>query len=156
MRARSQLMADLRGVFRAGAGPRSSVLLVSGKDQAGLRRSLGSLRLDECNYVVPRELVATLESGELDEERERDDLSFELFHQLDRPGDGPAGRQEVVDDEHFRAGTDGVAVHLERGRAVLEVVFDADYVGRQLAELAHRHETHAQLVRDRRAEDEAA
>ena len=56
----------------------------------------------------------------------------------------------------FAPGTDGVAVHLERGRAVLEVVLDADHVGRQLAKLAHGHEANTELVRDRRAEDEAA
>ena len=47
-------------------------------------------------------------------------------------------------------------MHLERGRAVLEVVLDSNHVRGQLAELAHRDEPDPQLVRDRGGEDEAA
>ena len=47
-------------------------------------------------------------------------------------------------------------MHLERVGAVLEVVRDRRGVPRKLARLARRHETRAQLVGERAAEDEAA
>ena len=56
----------------------------------------------------------------------------------------------------FWPGLDRVAVDLERVRAVLERVLDGDRLGRQLAQLAHRHEAGVELVGHRGAEDEAA
>src|SRR6266550_3506117 len=109
-------------------------------------RSVGraGLVLDErCDFVT-RQFLAAFERGELDEERETDDLALELLHELDRAGHGPAGRKEIVDDEDARPGFDRVLVHLERRRAVLEVVLDAHHVARQLAELAHRDESDAE------------
>ena len=53
-------------------------------------------------------------------------------------------------------GLDRVAMDLEGVRAVLERVLDRDRLGRQLAQLADRHEAGAQLVGHRGAEDEAA
>ena len=44
----------------------------------------------------------------------------------------------------------------ERIAAVLELVFDLDRLAGQLAELPHRHEAGAELMRDRAREDEAA
>ena len=84
--------------------------------------------------------VATLEEGQLDEEGQADDLALQPLHQVDRAADRAAGRQEVVDDQDLLAGLDRVAVDLERVGAVLEGVLDADRLGRQLAELANRHE----------------
>ncbi len=68
----------------------------------------------------------------------------------------PAGRQEVVDDEHLLTRLDRVAMDLEGVRSVLERVLDGDRLGRELAQLAHGHEAGVELVGHRRAEDEAA
>src|SRR2546427_13170182 len=80
-------------------------------------RSPTSVR-DERDDVEAAQLLASFERAQLDEEREGDDLAFELLHELDRTGHGAAGRQEVVHDEDARAGLEGVLVHLERRRAV--------------------------------------
>ena len=72
------------------------------------------------------------------------------------PAHGAAGREQVVDDEDPLAGLDGVAVDLEGVGAVLERVLDGQRLGRQLAQLADRHEARVQLVRHRRREDEPA
>src|SRR6266576_2910135 len=113
----------------------------------------GLIGNERCDFVTCK-LVAALESGELDEEGETDDLTLELLHELDRAGHRSTGREEIVDDEHPRARFDRVPVHLESRRAVLEVVLDAHHIPRQLAELSHRDEANAELVRDRRREDE--
>src|SRR6266540_4264339 len=110
---------------------------------------------DERDNVEARELLTAFESGELDEERDRDDLALELLHELDRPRDSAAGGEQIIDDQDFRARFDRVLVHLERRRTVLEVVFDADHVGWELPKLAHRHEPDAEVVGDGGAEDEA-
>src|SRR6266436_2860879 len=128
----------------------------SGAAVSGPPPVAGRLCLYECNDVVARELVASLERHQLDEEREGDDLSLELSHELDRSRDGPACGQQVIDDQHLRTGLDRVPVHLQGGRPVLEVVLDAHHVGRQLTELPDGYEADAELVRDRCAEDEAA
>src|SRR5437867_12070606 len=111
---------------------------------------------DERDDVEAAQLLASFERAQLDEECEGDDLPFELLHELYRPGNGAPGRQEVVHNEDARARFEGVLVHLEGRRSVLEVVFDANHVGGQLAKLADRDEAHAELVRDRRGEDESA
>ena len=102
------------------------------------------------------EAVAALEEVELDEEAQPDDLALEPLDELDRALDRAAGGQQVVDDQDALAGGDGVAVDLEGVRAVLERVLDGDRLGRELAELADRHEAGVELVGHRRAEDEPA
>ena len=93
---------------------------------------------------------------QLDHEREARDLAPQPPDELDRAHHRPAGREQVVDDEDPLSGLDRVGVDLEGRRAVLELVLDLDRLRRQLAELAHRHEAGAELVGQRRAEDEAA
>src|SRR5206468_9355782 len=111
---------------------------------------------DQRRDVIAGELVASFERGELDQECEADDLALELLHELDGAGHSATRREEVVDDQHPRARLDRILVHLEGRRTVLEVVLNADHVPRQLAELAHRDETDAELVGDGRGEDEPA
>src|SRR6267378_2424816 len=140
-------------------GPRSSVLPLGTKRASAGRRcreNSSSSVLDERGDLVTRELLAPFQSSELDEERETDDLTLELLHKLDRAGHGAAGGEQVVDDQHTRAGFHRVLVHLERRGAVLEVVLDAHHVAGQLAKFADRDESHAELVSDRRREDEPA
>src|SRR5258708_13094661 len=109
----------------------------------------GWLELDQGRDVVALQPVTAAEGLELDEERERDDLALELLHELDGPGDRASGREKVVDDEDLRARLHRVLVHLERRRAVLEVVLDAHDVRGELPELADRNEADAEGVRDR-------
>ena len=84
-----------------------------------------------------------------------DHVALEPLDELDRPLDRPARREEVVDDQDLLPGLDRVAVDLERVRPVFEGVLHGDRLGRQLAQLADGDEARLQLVRHRRAEDEA-
>src|SRR6266508_1517011 len=68
-------------------------------DTAGLRRP-GCLELYQRRDLVALEALAPLQELQLDEERERHDLALQLLHELDRPRDRAARREEVVDDEH--------------------------------------------------------
>ena len=70
---------------------------------------------------------------------------------------GPAGGQQVVVDEHARAGRDGVAVQLERvGRRTPARTRPGPSSCGQLAGLAGQDEAGAELARHRRPEQEAA
>src|SRR5262245_50715285 len=124
------------GVASAGRGSCGSVneRLGAGRSRAGA--SGGASVLDDAGDAATFEAVAPLEEVELDEERQADDLALQPLDELDRALDGAARREEVVDDEDLLPGRDGVAVDLERVRAVLEGVLDGDRLGRQLAELA--------------------
>ena len=61
-----------------------------------------------------------------------------------------AGRQQVVMDQHSLAGLDGVGVHLQSVRAVLEVVLAALDLPGQLAGLARAREADAEAYARRR------
>ena len=80
-----------------------------------------------------------------------------MLQQLLGGRDGPAGREDVVDDDDRESGqVDAVGRYLQRGRAVLELVGLAVHRRRQLAALAHRQHTGPEPDRDRRAQQEAA
>src|SRR2546429_658075 len=68
----------------------------------------------------------------------------------------PAGRQQVVDDQHAMAIADGVVVDLERVAAVLELVAGCIGLVRELARLAHQRQPRAETVGHGGADDEAA
>src|SRR5262245_4353514 len=112
--------------------------------------------LDDARDAPAAEALATLEEVKLDQECQANDLALEPFHELDRALDRATGREQVVDDQDALPGADRVSVDLERVRAVLERVLDRDRLRGQLAELANGHETRAELVRHRGAEDEPA
>jgi len=67
-----------------------------------------------------------------------------------------AGGDQVIDQQHALAGPHRIRVHLHRGIAVFQGVFLGHRAKRQLALLAHRHETQVQFVGQHRAHDEAA
>src|SRR2546430_3717937 len=102
------------------------------------------------------ELVATVEEGELDQERHADDVPPELLDQAERRGHRAARGEQVVDGEHALPRLDRVLVDGERVAPVLELVLDLDGLARELAELPYGDETRAQLVGERPAEDEPA
>ena len=66
------------------------------------------------------------------------------------------GRQQVVDDQHATSMAKRVLVDLQAVAAVFEVVASLERSGGQLARLAHEGEARAEMVRDGRADDEAA
>src|SRR4029450_9380929 len=93
---------------------------------------------------------------ELDQGGDADDLAAEAFHQAGRGPGGAAGGEHVVDDQDPLAGHDGVGVQLQGGGAVLQrVLLGLDLVG-QLAGLADGDEAGAEVVGDRRGQDEPA
>ena len=77
-------------------------------------------------------------------------LPPDLLDQGRGGGRGAPGGQDVVDDQDALARLDAVAVQLDRGGAVLELVLLGDRLGRELALLADRHEAGAEVVGDRR------
>src|SRR5215831_183205 len=102
------------------------------------------------------QLVSAAEKRELDHEGHPDDLPAELADQPQSRTHRTTGREEVVDREHALAGLDRVRVHCERVAPVLELVLHLDRLARELARLAHRHETRIQLMRERAAQDETS
>src|SRR5947209_970038 len=102
------------------------------------------------------ELVATVEEGELDQERHADDVPPELLDQAERRGHRAARGEQVVDGEHALPRLDRVLVDGERVAPVLELVLDFDGLARQLAELPHGDQARAELVGERTTEDEPA
>ena len=59
--------------------------------------------LDDAGHAPALESVATLQEFELDQEGEADDLALESLDELDRPVDGAAGGEQVVDDQDLLA-----------------------------------------------------
>src|SRR5262245_39108486 len=106
--------------------------------------------------AVTLQALPPLQEGQLDEEVAGDHNPSEPLDQAERGGHGAAGREQVVHDEHALAAADGVLVDGEHVTAVFELVLLLDHRARELALLPHGHETRAQLLRQRAAEDEAA
>ena len=90
-----------------------------------------------------REPLTAAEEGELDEERAGDDLGAEAGDEIEQRTGRPAGREQVVVDQHARAAGERVGMDLERVDPVLEVVLGADGLVRQLPALAGGHEAGA-------------
>src|SRR5579883_99645 len=118
-------------------------------------RSSGSVA-DHAVNVVAAQLLAAVQEAELDQKGQADNLAAQLLDQVDSGAHGAARRQQVVYQQDALTRADGVAVYLEDGAAVLQVVFDVDLVGGEFAVFAHRGEAQAQITGDRGAEDEAA
>src|SRR5262244_3586794 len=106
--------------------------------------------------AVTLQALPPLQEGQLDEEVAGDHNPSEPLDQAERGGHGAAGREQVVHDEHALAAADGVLVDGEHVTAVFELVLLLDHRARELALLPHGHETRAELLRQRAAEDEAA
>src|SRR3546814_19939850 len=81
-------------------------------------------RSSELVDVERAKLLAPLERGQLDCERQAGDLAAQAAHELDRAHHRPTSGQQVVDDEDSLPLLDRVLVDLERGGAVLERVLD--------------------------------
>jgi hypothetical protein len=105
--------------------------------------------------VVLGEPLAAAQERQLDDEATAHDLPAELLHEVRDRLHGAAGRQHVVVDQDARAFSDQVGVQLERVLAVLERVGGPHGLRRELPGPPGREESRADLVRDRRTEDEA-
>src|SRR5438105_8422034 len=106
--------------------------------------------------VVTGEPLAAAEERELDDEGAADDHPAEtLYEAADRLHRAPR-RQHVVVDEDACAAADHLGVQLERVLPVLERIGRAHGLRRKLPGPASGYESAADLVGDRRSEDEAA
>src|SRR5437879_11418526 len=101
------------------------------------------------------QLVAAVEEGELDHDRDTDDAAAELVDQAQRRRHRAAGREQIVHGEHALPGLDRILVDRERVAAILELVLDLDGLARELAGLANRDEARVQLMGERASHDEA-
>jgi hypothetical protein len=112
--------------------------------------------LDGGVKVVLGEAGAAVEEGEFDEDGDAEDVSAEGLDHVAAGVHGAAGGEEVVDDEAFFAGLDGVFVDFEGVLAVLEVVGEGEFGGGEFAGLADGDEAAGEGLGDGGAEDEAA
>src|SRR3989442_9570170 len=108
------------------------------------------------NHVVSRQVVRPFEEFELDQEADPDDAPPELVHQAGRRLRGPAGGEQVVDDDDGLARLDRIFMNLEYCRAILERVGFRNLLAGQLALLAYGNEAGVEQVGERPSEDEAA
>jgi hypothetical protein len=106
--------------------------------------------------MMRRQQLAPRQERQLDEEYARDDLAAEPLAQVAQRTGGAARRKQVVVDQDAGAARQRVGVDLEGVDPVFECVLGADDLVRQLAALARGHEAHAEVARQRAAEDEAA
>src|SRR2546426_4266446 len=75
------------------------------------------------------ELFAPFERGQLHQKAQPHNPPAELANQIDRRSGCPAGREQVVDDEHPLAHGDRVPVHRQRVGTVLQIILDLEDVG---------------------------
>src|SRR5215510_1923612 len=100
--------------------------------------------------------MAAFQKLQFDHERQSDDISAERLNKLDHGLGRAAGREQVVGDDHVVTFTDRVSVNFERVPAVFQVIAVAFDFGGQLLRLANWHEARAQVIGQRRGEDETA
>src|SRR5579862_8366363 len=112
--------------------------------------------VEQGHYVVALELVAAVKEIEFDDEGEACDLSAERAREFGGGFGGASGGEQVVDNENFFAGADGVLVHFERVGAVFQCVIEFDSFGGELADFADGNESGVEAVGERGGEDEAA
>src|SRR3954454_767050 len=112
--------------------------------------------LDQREEVEALHLVAAVQELKLDQGGDPADLPADPLHQAGARLGGPAGREDVVDDEHSLARLDGVTMDLERRGPVLEGVGLLEGFVRELSFLADGDDARAEVIGDRGPEDEPA
>jgi hypothetical protein len=100
--------------------------------------------------------MAAFQKLQLDHERQPDDISAEFLDQFDNGFGRASGSEQIVSDDYVMAFADRVPVNFKRILAVFQVVAVAFDFLRQFLRLADGNETRAQLVGQRRGEDETA
>ncbi len=101
-------------------------------------------------------IVAAVQEREFDEKGHSDNIAAEPLDEVDAGLGGPARGEQIVGDEDFHSRLDGVLVYFEGVLAVFELIGLRLGVPGQLARLADQHKSGAQLVGQRRGDDEAA
>src|ERR1051325_1979216 len=114
------------------------------------------LVFDERAHVVSFEALATRKEFKLDDEDQSGDRAAQILDQIDDGARRAASGEQVVGDQDAMALSDGVAVNLQRVLPVLKIVRDGGALCRELARLAHGHKARAQVISQRRGEDEPA
>ncbi|MNN52808.1 hypothetical protein D3C81_1675280 [compost metagenome] len=71
-------------------------------------------------------------------------------------GDGPAGSQQVIGDQHLLAGADSIGMHSQLILAVFQGIILFNGGGRQLAAFADGHKAYAQGISQRRSHHKAS
>src|SRR5262249_39153886 len=79
-----------------------------------------------------------------------------FIDKLRRRGGGPAGRQQVVANDHALSWLHGVFVNLQRVRAIFERIRNARRLGGQFLRLSPGDKSFAKSVSKRRRENESA
>src|SRR5215470_13069051 len=102
------------------------------------------------------EFMAAFQKLQLDHKRQSDNVSAERLDQLDDGSGRAAGREQIVGDDYVVAFADRVPVNFERVPAVFKVIAIAFYFRGQFLRLADRNEAGAQVIGQRRGEDETA
>ena len=166
IRADPRAAGDRRyGRRKGGAGERPrGVRRRSGDGQVDRRRGGGARRRLAAGKGDQRrhgdrggaQAVGPAEIGQVDDERRGADLGPRRAEQLDRGECRAAGGDQVVDDEHPRAGRHRVGVDLDAVLAVFEGVIDAEHRPGELVRLADEDQPLAEARSERRTEDEAA
>src|SRR5215813_6450265 len=111
---------------------------------------------DEGLDAISPETLAALQEDQLDEKVARHDVAAEPLDQAKRRRHGSTCCQQIVHREHVLASPNGVLVNGQDIPSVLELVLLLDHRAWQLALLSDGHETGAQLLGQRAAEDESA
>src|SRR5579884_4506328 len=91
------------------------------------------LEADQRDVGPVAEQPAAAQRLQLDEERDAGHLPAQLLDERHRGRGGPAGGQQVVDDEDALTAPQRVGVDLQHALAVLQGVADAERLPRQLA-----------------------
>lgn len=95
----------------------------------------------QCAAGFVAQFVQSVESSQPHDEAESDDRAPGRLDQIHGRLRRSAGRDEIVDDQHPIARTDGRRLDLHFFGAVFEIVFLGDGLRRQLARLAYRDES---------------
>src|SRR5271154_41928 len=129
-----------------------------------LRRAVGTaVSLERALTLVGKQRVdlargqplASVQVGELDQKAAAHHLAAELIDELAQRRRGATRGEQVVVYQHAPGAGEGVGVQLQLTGAVLEQVFGADGLIRELAGLAREHEPCVELERQGGAEQEA-
>jgi hypothetical protein len=83
-----------------------------------------------------------------------DHFSARLAKQLDCGFGRPPGGEQIIDEKDPLPSLDRVHMHLDAVAPILEIEISSDRIARQLPGFADRNESKAQLIGDRRPENE--
>src|SRR5262245_7838861 len=114
------------------------------------------LILNQRSHVVTSELLTSRQKFQFHYEYQSLDLASQSFHQIANGSRGAARREQVVRDDHAMAIADRVTMNLQSVLTVLKIIRNRSALGRQLLRLAHRHKSGAQVIGQRRRENETA